>query len=173
MRRITIVAACLFACLPVELTHAAGADATVHDDATAFLIGSAGTFALVDEFDYPWLLGVQYRGRTRTDWRLRPGFGVDAGRDDLLYVYADVARDFGLPRDWLLTLSLGAGWFANGEAIGANYDLEFKSGLALARRLASGGRAGVAVYHISNGGLEHPNNGSEALVLFFAWPPGR
>ena len=84
-----------------------------------------------------------------------------------------MARDFNLPRDWLVTLSLGAGWFANGEAIGANYDLEFKSGLALARRLASGARAGVAVYHISNGGLAHPNNGSEALVLFFAWPPGR
>jgi len=173
VRRITIAAACLFACLPVAMTQATEAGASAHDDATAFLIGSAGTFALVEEFDYPWLMGVQYRGRPHTDWRLRPGIGVDAGRDDMLYLYADVARDFGLPRDWLVTLSLGAGWFANGEAIGANYDLEFKSGLALARRLASGARAGVAVYHISNGGLEHPNNGSEALVLFFAWPLGR
>ncbi len=173
MRRITVVAACLFACLPVALTQATEAGASAPDDATAFLIGSAGTFALVDEFDYPWLLGVQYRGRPRTSWRLRPGIGVDAGRDDLLYLYADVARDFELSRGWLVTLSLGGGWFANGEAIGANYDLEFKSGLALARRLASDARAGVAVYHISNGGLDHPNNGSEALVLFLAWPLGR
>mgnify|MGYP006314465367 FL=1 len=173
MRRITLVAACLIACLPVATTRATEADPIDDDESTAYLIGSAGTFALVDEFDYPWLLGVQYRGRPRTSWRLRPGFGVDAGRDDMLFLYADVARDFGLPRDWLVTLSLGAGWFANGEAIGANYDLEFKSGLALARRLASGARAGIAVYHISNGGLEHPNNGSEALVLFFAWPLGR
>ena len=173
MRRITLVAACLIACLPVATTRATAADPIAHDESTAFLIGSAGTFALVDEFDYPWLLGVQYRGRPRTSWRLRPGVGVDAGRDDMLFLYADVARDFGLPRNWLVTLSLGAGWFANGEAIGANYDLEFKSGLALARRLASGARAGIAVYHISNGGLEHPNNGSEALALFFAWPLGR
>ena len=84
MRRITIAVACLFACLPVAFTHATEAGPIDHDDATGFLIGSAGTFALVDEFDYPWLLGVQYRGRARTDWRLRPGFGVDAGRDDLL-----------------------------------------------------------------------------------------
>ena len=173
MRLITLVAACLIACLPVATTRATEADPIDHDESSAFLIGSAGTFALVEEFAYPWLLGLQYRGRPRTSWRLRPGVGVDAGRDDMLFLYADVARDFGLPRDWLVTLSLGAGWFANGEAIGANYDLEFKSGLALARRLRSGARAGVAVYHISNGGLEHPNNGSEALVLFFAWPLGR
>jgi hypothetical protein len=173
VRRITTAVACLLACLPVAVTHAAEAGSTAHDDATAFLVGSAGTFALVDEFDYPWLLGVQFRGRPRTGWHLRPGLGVDAGRDDMLYLYADVARDFGLPRDWLVTLSVGAGWFANGEAIGANYDLEFKSGLALARRLASGARAGVAVYHLSNGGISHPNNGSEALVLFVAWPLGR
>jgi len=41
------------------------------------------------------------------------------------------------------------------------------------RRLSSGGHAGVAVYHYSNGGLDHPNYGSEALVLFLAWPVGR
>ena len=96
MRRITIVAACLIACLPVATTRATEADPIAHDESTALLIGSAGTFALVDEFDYPWLLGVQYRGRPRTSWRLRPGFGVDAGRDDMLFLYADVARDFGL-----------------------------------------------------------------------------
>ncbi len=173
MRRITLMAACLIACLPVAAARATEAGPIARDETTAFLIGSAGTFALVDEFDYPWLLGAQYRGRPRTSWRLRPGVGVDAGRDDMLFLYADLARDFGLPRDWLVTLSFGGGWFANGEAIGANYDVEFKSGLALARRLASGARAGVAVYHISNGGLEHPNNGSEALVLFFAWPLSR
>jgi len=173
VRRITIMAACLLACLPVASAHATEAGPIVRDDATALLIGSAGTSALVEEFDYPWLLGAQYRGRPRTSWHLRPGFGVDAGRDDILYLYADAARDFGLPQHWLVTLSLGAGWFANGESIGANSDLEFKSGLALARRLASGARAGIAIYHFSNGGLSQPNNGSEALVLFFAWPLGR
>jgi lipid A 3-O-deacylase len=170
VRRITTAVACLLACLPVAVAHATEAAATGRDDSTAFVVGSAGTFALVDELGYRWLLGVQYRGRPRTGWHLRPGLGVDAGHDDMLYLYADAARDFGLSRDWLVTLSLGAGWFANGEAIGANYDLEFKSGLALARRLASDARAGVAVYHVSNGGISHPNDGSEALVLFVAWP---
>jgi hypothetical protein len=137
------------------------------------LIASAGTFALVEQYDYPPLLGVQYRGRPRTGWRLRPGLGVDAGRDSMLYVYADLSRDFMLPRRWAVTLGLAAGWFANGEQIGADYDLEFKTGIALSRRLASGGRVGLAVHHFSNGGLDGANNGSEALVLFLALPLSR
>jgi hypothetical protein len=69
-----------------------------------------------------------------------------------------------------MTLSLAAGWFLNGDGIGANEQLEFMSGIAFARQLASGVRLGLAGYHISNGGLAHPNNGSEALVLFVAVP---
>ena len=174
MPRISALAACLIACLPLASLPAGAAEPGASEaDTRAQVIGSAGTFALVNEFDYPWLAGVQYRGRPWGGWRLRPGLGVDAGRDNMLYLYADMARDFALPRDWLVTLSLGAGWFANGETIGTNYDFEFKSGFALARRLSSGGHAGVAVYHYSNGGLDHPNYGSEALVLFLAWPVGR
>jgi len=134
------------------------------------LVASAGTFALVEQYDYPLVLGAQYRGRPRTGWQLRPGVGIDAGPDSMVYVYADVARDFELPRRWLLTLSLAAGWFNNGEQIGAAYDLEFKSGLSLSRSLASGTRLGLAVYHVSNGGLDGSNNGSEALVLFLGMP---
>jgi hypothetical protein len=69
-----------------------------------------------------------------------------------------------------MTLSLAAGWFLNGDAIGANEQLEFMSGIAFARELTGGVRLGLAGYHISNGGLEHPNNGSEALALFVAVP---
>ena len=137
------------------------------------LIAAAGTFALVEQYDYPPLLGAQYRGRPRTGWRLRPGLGIDAGRDSMVYAYADLSRDFLLPRRWVVTLSLAAGWFANGEQIGADYDLEFKTGVALARRLASGARLGMAVHHFSNGGLDGANNGSEALVLFLALPLSR
>ncbi len=137
------------------------------------LLASAGTFALVEQYDYPWLLGAEYRGRPRTGWQLRPGIGIDAGSDSMLYAYADLARDFALPRRWSVTVSLAAGWFANGEQIGADYDLEFKTGIALARRLASDVQLGVAVYHFSNGGLDGANNGSEALVLFLGLPLSR
>jgi hypothetical protein len=84
------------------------------------------------------------------------------------YFYADLAHDFALPRQWAVTLSLAAGLFLNGDAIGVNEHLEFQSGLAVSRPFGRGLRVGLAGYHISNGGLAHPNNGTEALVLFVA-----
>jgi hypothetical protein len=48
--------------------------------------------------------------------------------------------------------------------------LQFRSGLAVSRRLENGARVGLAGHHISNGGLSSPNNGTEALVLFLALP---
>lgn len=172
MRRTALLTGCLFA---VAALRAAASEAwpvpALKD--VPLLIASAGTFALVEQYDYPFVLGAQYRGRPRTAWRLRPGIGIDAGPDSMAHVYADVARDVELPRRWLLTLSLAAGWFANGEQIGAAYDLEFKSGLSLSRHLASGTRLGLAVYHVSNGGLDDSNNGSESLVLFLGVPLSR
>jgi hypothetical protein len=136
----------------------------------AWVIGSAGTFALVEEFDYPYYVGLQYRSTPRTSWALMPGVGVAGGPDGMGYFYADLARDFTLPRRWTMTLSLAGGYFLNGDAIGVNEQLEFQSGIAFARPLSNGVRLGLAGYHISNGGLEHPNNGTEALVLFVAMP---
>lgn len=138
--------------------------------ANPWVIGSAGTFALVEKFDYPWLVGLQYRSTPRTSWALMPGVGLAGGPDGIGYFYGDVAHDFALPGRWTMTLSLAAGYFLNGDAIGANEHLEFMSGIAFARELASGVRLGLAGFHISNGGLEHPNNGSEALALFVAVP---
>jgi hypothetical protein len=135
-----------------------------------WVIGSAGTFALVEQYNYPYLVGLQYRSTPRTSWALMPGAGVAGGPDGMGYLYADVAHDFALPRHWTMTLSLAAGYFLNGDDIGANEHLEFMSGIAFARELASGVRLGLAGYHISNGGLAHPNNGSEALALFVAVP---
>jgi len=169
MRLIALLGACGLALATAAATAgqrapgAAGAEQPL-------LFAAAGTFALVEQYDYPVLIGVHYRGMPRTSWRLRPGVGVDAGPDGMLFAYLDVARDFELPRRWLLTLSLAGGWFENGASIGAAHELEFKSGLAVGRRLGSGGLVGLAGYHVSNAGLDRPNNGSEALVLFLAMP---
>ena len=170
MRLITALAACLLACAPATAEPAVEDQPIAGDDEAPFLSASAGRFILVEQVDDPYVIGLQYRGMPRTGWALRPGIGVDAGADGLLFVYADVARDFALAQAWLVTLSVGAGWFDNGERVGAAFDLEFRSGIAVARRLASGARLGLAGYHVSNGGIDRPNAGAEALVLFLALP---
>lgn len=170
MRLVRALGTGLLAC-SVALGAATAADAGPSAPAAnPWVIGSAGTFALVEGYDYPYLIGLQYRSKPRTAWELQPGIGIAAGPDGMGFLYADVGHDFALSRRWTMTLSLAAGHFLNGDAIGANGHLEFMSGVAFGRELASGLRLGLAGYHISNGGLEHPNNGSEALAVFLAVP---
>jgi hypothetical protein len=173
MRLTTALAACLLACGPAPRVRADGdGPGAVKADGPS-LSAAAGRFILVEELDDPYLVGLQYRGGPRTGWSLRPGIGADIAADDLLFVYGDVAREFTLPRRWFVTLSFGAGGFANGERVGADYALEFRSGISVACRLASGRRLGLAGYHISNGGLDRPNQGTETVVLFLAMPVRR
>jgi hypothetical protein len=173
MRLTTVLAACTLACAAPRAAFADGdAWGTVAADGPS-LSAAAGRFILVDDLESPFLLGLQYRGVPRTGWSLQPGIGADIAADDLLFVYGDVAREFALPRRWSVTLSFGAGGFANGARVGADYALQFRSGISVARRLASGRRLGLAGYHISNGGLDQPNEGTETVVLFLAMPVRR
>jgi lipid A 3-O-deacylase len=163
--------ACGLLALSLQAAAAPAADAGPSAPApNPWVIGSAGTFALVEQFGYPWLVGLQYRSTPRTSLALMPGVGVAGGPDGMGFLYADVARDFPLSGHWTMTLSFAAGYFLNGDAIGVNEHLEFQSGIALARQLSNGVRLGLAGYHVSNGGLAHPNNGTEALALWVAVP---
>jgi hypothetical protein len=169
--RLLLTLGCGLATLLLPLAVAAVADEAPPPSGTRpWVIGSAGTFALVEQYDYPYLVGLQYRSTPRTSWALTPGVGMALGPDGIGYFYADVAHDFALPQRWTITLSFAAGLFLNGDAIGANSHLEFQSEIALARQLANGARVGLAGFHISNGGIEQPNNGTEGLVLFLAVP---
>jgi hypothetical protein len=134
------------------------------------IVVSAGTFALVESYDYPYHLGVEFRLAPRTRWRLAPALGAAFGPDGIGYAYVDLTRDFGLGRRWTLTPSLGGGRFANGDGIGVLDHLEFRTGLAISRIFRNRLQLGLAVYHVSNAGLSHPNNGTEGLTLFARLP---
>lgn len=131
---------------------------------------AAGVFALVEAYDYPYSVGVTYVTRPLTRWRLAPGAGFAVGPDGIAFMYVDVRRDFALGKRWYVTPSLSTGWFINGDVIGPHDHLEFQSGIMFARRFDNGLRLGLAGLHISNGGLEHPNNGTEAVLLTLQLP---
>ena len=134
------------------------------------LLFAAGVFALVEAYDYPYSFGVTYVARPLTRWRLAPGAGFAVGPDGIAFMYVDVRRDFALGERWYVTPSLAAGWFINGDVIGPRDHLEFQTGIQFARRFDNGLRLGLAGLHISNGGLEHPNNGTEAVLLTLQLP---
>ncbi len=131
---------------------------------------AAGVFALVEAYDYPYSFGVTFVARPLTTWRLAPGAGFAVGPDGIAFMYVDVRRDFALGERWYVTPSLATGWFINGDVIGPRDHLEFQSGIMFARRFDNGLRLGLAGLHISNGGLEHPNNGTEAVLLTLQVP---
>ena len=134
------------------------------------LVFAAGVFALVEAYDYPYSFGVTYVARPLTAWRLAPGAGFAMGPDGIAFVYVDVRRDFELGERWFVTPSLATGWFLNGDVIGPRDHLEFQSGIMFSRRFDNGLRLGLAGLHISNGGLEQPNNGTEAVLLTLQVP---
>lgn len=150
-----------------------GEDASVHPahavDSPSVLF-AAGVFALVEAYDYPYSVGVTYVARPLTTWRLAPGAGFAVGPDGIAFMYVDLRRDFALGERWCVTPSLSTGWFINGDVIGPRDHLEFQSGIQFARRFDNGLRLGLAGLHISNGGLEHPNNGTEAVLLTLQVP---
>ena len=168
MRPLTALAAGLIATLTAGTVIAADVPAATRD--APVLIGSAGAFAVLDDFGEPVLLGLQYRGRPYTRLGLRPGIGLLYGEDSQSYLFADLAHDWQLPGRWVATLSFGFGWFNNGDDIEVVDAREFQTVLAVSRRLANGGRLGVSGSHISNGGLSSPNRGTETLALFYAFP---
>lgn len=131
----------------------------------ASMLYSAGVFALVAAFDYPYSVGVQYSARPLTKWRIAPGFGGAFGPDGIAFVYVDVRRDFAMAHRWYFTPSLATGYFTNGDVIGPRDHLEFQTGIMFSRELGAGARVGLAGLHVSNGGLSHPNNGTEAILL--------
>jgi hypothetical protein len=171
MHPISVLAAGLVAGV-LPLAAMAGTDPTTGTDAPV-LIGSAGAFALLDDYGYPLLGGLQYRGEPRTSWALRPGAGLLAGEGGMTYLFADLAHDFALPRQWYATLSLGFGWFDDGDGIDVVDAREFQTVLAVSRRLANGARIGLAASHVSNASLSSPNKGTETLALFVALPVRR
>ena len=169
-RRPSLACRLLAGILPLALAGAAGAGSPAAREPSLVLLG--GTFALVEAYDYPYSLGLQYRWPTFTKWLLEPGVGGSFGPDGMAFFYVDLQRDFALGAHWYLTPSFGGGYFANGADIGADYHVQFQTGLALSRRIANGWRWGLTVYHISNGGLSSPNNGTESLLLTFRIPAG-
>jgi hypothetical protein len=133
---------------------------------------SAGVFALVESYDYPFRGGLEYRFGEQTRWLLAPGLGAAIGPDGMVFYYADLQRDFALGAHWFVNLSMAAGVFNNGDGIGVHQHLEFQPGIAFTRVFDGGMRVGLAGYHVSNGGLDGQNNGTEAISLVLHLPVG-
>lgn len=113
--------------------------------------------------------GAEYRFPEMRPVSLRPALGVMSADDGSLYVYTELKYDLLFGDRLVLTPSFGGGWF-NNEGIDLGHDIEFRSGIELSCRLRNEHRVGVALHHLSNGGIAAKNPGTESLVLTLSIP---
>lgn len=62
------------------------------------------------------------------------------------------------------------GIFNDSSEIELGNELEFRSGVELAYQFRNKVRAGIAIFHLSNGGISSENPGTEALVFSICIP---
>jgi hypothetical protein len=136
---------------------------TAQRPATSFLVGVGASH--LRRFDRSTTVRVEYRHHDLLPWRVQPFVGVDAGEDRSVYAFVGLLRALPVGARLRVTPSIGAGYFTEGEFV-LGFPLEFRSGVELSARLTRALAFGVAVHHVSNGGLGRLNPGSEQVVLF-------
>jgi lipid A 3-O-deacylase len=124
-----------------------------------------------DEAQLNWELQFEPRPFRLFD-RLRlpdptPIAGVMAAADGSMYAYGGARLELPLGRRWLFLPSWAMGVYYRHGGKELGLPLEFRSGVELAYRLRGRHLVGVALYHISNGGLSDSNPGTEALLLTY------
>lgn len=126
---------------------------------------TAGEVGIGDSLSEPLRFGASYRFRPQTSWQIAPAIGAAFAENGASFVYVDLERDFRLGQNWFVTPSFGIGSFDDGEDLNLGSELEFRSGLGLSREFYGQYPVGLAVYHLSNGGIADRNPGTESLVL--------
>ena len=129
---------------------------------------SAGAFNVFDS-DKAMEMDVEYRfAPIAAIWHLRPTLGLAITSDGAYWGQAGIRYEFELNKDWILSPSFAVAAYEQGGGLDLGYDLEFRTGLELARQLDKQQRLGIGIYHFSNSDLGHRNPGAESLLLTYS-----
>ena len=128
---------------------------------------------LDDHLDGPQRYGLEYRFKSFSGpggFRLIPAVGFAAANNGAKFIYTDLRHDFYLNEQWLLIPSFGVGIFDDSKEIKLGNKIEYRSGIEFAYQFRNKMRAGIAIFHLSNGGTSSTNPGTEALVFAVCIP---
>lgn len=106
--------------------------------------------------------------------RLKPWAGIEVTSDASLWAGGGFLFDINLGKRFVLTPSIGAGYYAPGHSDkDLGYPLMFRSQLELAYAFDSGCRLGVSFSHLSNASLGSDNPGTESFNVYYHVPLSR
>lgn len=115
--------------------------------------------------------GVELRHPLRV-WGLDGAAGVSASENSSVWAHVGVRREVGIGGRWRLAPGFGVAFYSRGDGKDLGSSSHFRSSLELSRELPSGHRLGVAVYHLSNAGLDELNPGSNSAIVTYTVPFG-
>ena len=134
---------------------------------------TAGQVGIQDDIDGPQRYGLEYRFKSFAGpwgFRLIPAIGAARSSNGAYFIYSDLRHDFYLSDRWILIPSFGMGVFGDSEEVDLGNDLEFRSGIEIAYQFRNKMRIGLALFHLSNGGISSSNPGTESLVFSICIP---
>jgi hypothetical protein len=132
-------------------------------------VAGLGAFAVRPDEGASALLDLEVRLAPRKN-AIMPVFGAAATSEGATYLRAGFGRDVALGRGWTAHLGFAGNLYFEGPAgkrLGGA--LEFRSVVDLSYQVAPDLRVGLALAHLSNGGLGRFNPGVETLGVTFAW----
>ena len=159
--------------LPTLLAGPARAEWSPPPDLRPVVELSAGAFDIFDHPSETLRFGAEYIGRPFSPWFLTAGVGLTVVQGGANFVYGDLHKDFRIDPRWIVTVNVGAGLFHDGGGLHLGNVVEFRSGLALTRRVGDRLSIGIGGYHLSNGGLSDHNPGTEVAVLLLGFRIGK
>jgi hypothetical protein len=150
------------------LTFCARAESTTSTTGRdhAWLIFNSGASGVLDTETNP-ALSVEYRFSEQ--WaHLHPWLGLGWATDGALFAGGGVAYTADLSPAWSASVGFGPGYYERHQGADLGSHLEFYSFAELSYALRWGDRVSLRFAHISNGGIEEKNPGTELLTVGYA-----
>ncbi len=157
----------LTAIVAAALTVGAHGPAAAQDD-PHFLTLAAGYYDINDDEDAAEFR-AEFSARNKL-WIFKPFGGLMGTSDKAFYGYAGLLVDVYFGRRIVVTPSLAAGLYEDGDGKDLGHIVEFRSSIELAYRFDNRSRLGLSFYHLSNAGLDDNNPGTEVLSLNYSIP---
>lgn len=136
-----------------------------------FLTVAVGAFDLVQDNDD----AIEFRAEYRSDkkiWIVKPFVGLMGTTDSSIYGYGGFLVDVYFGKRWVLTPSLAAGYYEEGDGLDLGHEVEFRSSIELSYRFDDRSRIGLSFYHLSNASISDDNPGTEVLSIVYSIPLG-
>lgn len=140
-------------------------------DDPPFLSFGVGWYDVNRQIDEATEFRAEYRSSYKL-WVVKPFAGLMGTTDGAAYGYGGLLMDIYFGRRIVVTPSLAAGLYHDGDGRDLGHAVEFRSGIEAAWRFDDRTRLGISFYHLSNAHLADHNPGTEVLGVVYSIPLG-